>query len=133
MNMFATGRGDIGTGVGIFQPVVGRFLGLDVGAETVKVVELLREGEDLRIGHREIVEHGKKPGPLLLESLKRWNWPGVSGAAVSGRFSTQVNLPRVPAKQALLRGYRFLFGDEPATIVNIGSHGFPCWSCVRTA
>ena len=101
-----------------------RFLGLDAGAETVKLVELLREGEHLRIGHREIIEHGKKPGQLLLESLPRWHWPGVSGAAVTGRFSTQINLPRVPAKQALLRGYRFLFGDEPATIVNIGSHGF---------
>ena len=101
-----------------------RFLGLDVGAETVKRIEVFRDGEMLRVGCREIIEHGKKPGRLLLESLKHWDWPGVAGAAVAGRFSTQINLPRVPAKQALLRGYRFLFGNEPATIVNIGSHGF---------
>src|SRR5664279_1441217 len=101
-----------------------RFLGLDVGAETVKFVELVSEGGNLHVGHREIFEHGKKPGRILRESLPRWNWSIADGAAVTGRFSAQINLPRVPAKQALLRGYRFLFGDEPATIVNIGSHGF---------
>ena len=101
-----------------------RILGLDIGAETVKLVELWREGGNLRINRRELFEHGKKPGPVLLESLARRDWPGITSAAVTGRFSTQINLPNVPAKQALLRGYRFLFGDEPATIVNIGSHGF---------
>jgi predicted CoA-substrate-specific enzyme activase len=101
-----------------------RFLGLDVGAETVKFLELVSEGGNLHVGHREIFEHGKKPGRILRESLPRWNWSIADGAAVTGRFSAQINLPRVPAKQALLRGYRFLFGDEPATIVNIGSHGF---------
>ena len=49
---------------------------------------------------------------------------GLRGAAVTGRFCPQINLPSIPPKQALLRGYRFLFGNEPATIVNIGSHGF---------
>ena len=101
-----------------------RFLGLDVGAETIKVVELIRGANRLEVGRREIITHGKKPGPALMKGLSRWNWPELSGAAVAGRFSTQINLPQVPAKQALLRGYRFLFGDEPATIVTIGSHGF---------
>ncbi|MDD5141170.1 MAG: acyl-CoA dehydratase activase-related protein [Verrucomicrobiales bacterium] len=100
------------------------YLGLDVGTETIKVVELIRGAGNLRVGHREIIGHGKKPGQTLLESLPRWNWSEIKAAAVTGRFSTQINLPRVPAKQALLRGYRFLFGDKPATIVNIGSHGF---------
>src|ERR1019366_2580278 len=101
-----------------------RFLGLDVGAETVKFLELVSEGGNLHVGHREIFEHGKKPGRILRESLARWNWSIADGAAVTGRFSAQINLPRAPAKQAMLRGYRFLFGEEPATLVNIGSHGF---------
>ena len=46
------------------------------------------------------------------------------GAAVSGRLGRQVRLPRVPTKQAQARAYRFLFGDDPATVVSIGSHGF---------
>jgi predicted CoA-substrate-specific enzyme activase len=124
MNMIATEGGDIGTRVGNCRHSLRRFLGFDVGTETVKLVEVHREDGKLRVRQFEIFEHGKKPGPQLLELLPRWNWPGVSGAAVTGRFSTQINLPRVPAKQALLRGYRHLFGNEPATIVNIGSHGF---------
>ena len=101
-----------------------RFLGLDVGAETAKYVELMRDGESLRVGRREIFEHDKAPGAALLAALPRWDWAGAAGATVTGRFSAQLNLPRVPAKQALLRGYRFLFGAGPATIVNIGCHGF---------
>jgi activator of 2-hydroxyglutaryl-CoA dehydratase/predicted nucleotide-binding protein (sugar kinase/HSP70/actin superfamily) len=124
MNMTTTQHGVIGKKVSDGRSGAQRFLGLDVGAETVKLVELLRDGEKLRVGHSEIFEHGKKPGPHLLELLPRLRWPDFGGAAVTGRFSTQLNLPRIPAKQALLRGYKFLFGDEPATIVNIGCHGF---------
>jgi predicted CoA-substrate-specific enzyme activase len=101
-----------------------RFIGIDVGAETVKLLELLRNRDNLGIGRMEILEHHKNPGPVLRETLQHWDWSGIDGAAVSGRFSSQINLPRIPTKQAQLRGYRFLFGDEPATIVNIGSHGF---------
>jgi len=101
-----------------------RFLGVDLGAETMKLVELGQDQGKLSVVRREIIEHGKKPGQRLRDLLQDWDWPGVSGATVSGRFSSQVNLPGIPAKQALLRGYRFLYGNEPATIVNIGSHGF---------
>jgi len=101
-----------------------RFLGLDIGAETIKLVEVIRHGPDVHVGGREILEHGKKPGPALLEALRHWGWETVAGAAVSGRFAPQVRLPRIPAKQAQLRAYRHRFGQEPATIVNIGSHGF---------
>ena len=101
-----------------------RFLGVDLGAETMKVVELGQDQGKLSIVRREIIEHGKKPGQRLRDLLQDWDWPGVSGATVSGRFSSQVNLPGNPAKQALLRGYRFVYGQEPATVVNIGSHGF---------
>jgi len=102
----------------------GRFIGIDAGAETLKFVELVREGENLRVSRRQIREHGKKPGALLLESLREWDWASAAAAVITGRFATQVRLPRVPTKQAQIRAYRFLFGQEPATIVNIGSHGF---------
>lgn len=101
-----------------------RFIGVDAGAETIKLIELLRCGTALRVGRHEILEHGKKPGLALVAALRRWDWSTADGASASGRFASQLDLPRVPVKQALLRGYRFLFGEEPATIVNIGSHGF---------
>jgi predicted CoA-substrate-specific enzyme activase len=102
----------------------GRFVGIDIGAETIKVVELAQNGDALHCVRRQMVEHGKEPGPRLLEILREWDWDNVQAAAVSGRMSRQVNLPRVPTKQAQARGYRFLFGNEPATIVSIGNHGF---------
>ena len=123
------------TPLGRVDAASGRFVGIDIGAETIKVVELrkrehatesvlVRNGEGLDCVRRQVVEHGKEPGLRLLEILRDWNWDNIQAAAVSGRMSRQVNLSRVPTKQAQARGYRFLFGNEPATVVSIGNHGF---------
>jgi predicted CoA-substrate-specific enzyme activase len=101
-----------------------RFLGIDVGAETLKVIEMLRQGTQLRLGRRRLVEHHKEPTRRLLELLGEFDWPSLAGAAVSGRLARLVKLPRVPTKQAQTRGFRFLFGQRPATVVSIGGHGF---------
>ncbi len=120
---FADGGADGGAPVpegGAIQ----RFLGIDVGAETIKVVEVLRQGTDLRRGACRLVEHHKEPARRLLELLGEFDWPGVTGAAASGRLARLVTLPRVPTKQAQASGFRFLHGTRPATVVSIGGHGF---------
>ncbi len=101
-----------------------RFLGIDLGAETIKVVELLRNGQTLERGRFSLVDHGKEPGTRLLELLHGFDWGGVRGAAVTGRLSRLVSLPRIPTKQAQARACRHLYGNRPATVVSIGSHGF---------
>ena len=101
-----------------------RYIGIDMGAETIKVVELTREGADLRWTGRWLVEHHKEPAVRLLEVLRSLEWDSVQGASVSGRLSRAVRLSRVPVKQAQAEGYRHLFSDESATLVSIGSHGF---------
>ncbi|HSB21315.1 MAG TPA: BadF/BadG/BcrA/BcrD ATPase family protein [Anaeromyxobacteraceae bacterium] len=101
-----------------------RYIGIDVGAETIKVVELAGEGGPLRWTRRACADHHKDPGGALLALLAGWDWERVDGAAVSGRLGRLVALLRVPAKQAQAAGARFLFGDGPATVVSIGSHGF---------
>ncbi len=106
------------------KPPAARYLGLDVGAETIKIVGLAREGETVRIARRTRIEHGKDPTRALCESVASWEWDGVAGAAATGRFSRQVNLPRVPIKQAIASGARYLLGDGPVTLVSIGSRGF---------
>src|SRR5512143_312064 len=88
-----------------------RYLGIDIGAETTKVVELSLDGDGSpEWTRRQIVEHQKEPGPALLALLRGWGWnaASVAGAAVSGRLSRQVLLQRVPTKQAQAAGYRFL-------------------------
>ena len=101
-----------------------RFLGIDIGAETIKLVELVRAGGELHWTRRQLVEHGKEPGPVLQRLLRDWQWDTVQAATVSGRFSKQVKLPRVPTQQAQARAWRFLGDEQPATLVSIGSHGF---------
>ncbi len=101
-----------------------RYLGIDVGAETVKVVELTADGPDLRWTDRRLVEHDRQPGPHLLRLLEDLDWENVRGASVTGRLGRLVELPRIPVKQAQAAGHRFLHGVETATIVSIGSHGF---------
>ena len=95
-----------------------RFIGIDIGAETIKIVELQGRGGQLRWSRRAMLEHHKEPRERLLEELGEWRWDEISGAAVTGRMSRQVSLPRIPAKQALWRGFDFLVGDE-----NSGSGG----------
>jgi predicted CoA-substrate-specific enzyme activase len=100
-----------------------RFVGIDVGAETLKLAELVREDEVIRLARHAVVPHGKEPGPHLLEVLNGWQWDGVSSAVATGRLGRQLALARLPTKQALLRGFRFSHGEQPATIVSIGSRG----------
>jgi predicted CoA-substrate-specific enzyme activase len=114
------GSGTSGSSLGVPR----RYLGIDLGAETLKLVEVLRDEAGLRLGQIAVVEHGKKPGEALSRTLADWDWERIEGAVASGRFAGRVALPRIPTKQAQLRGYRFLFGNRPATVVNIGSQGF---------
>ncbi len=101
-----------------------RFVGLDVGAETIKLAEVVRHGDSLRLVRQAIVSHGKQPGARLLEILPSWEWDSIRNVVATGRLGRQLTVERIPTKQALLFGYTFLHGDRPATVVNIGSRGF---------
>ena len=101
-----------------------RFVGVDVGAETIKVVELTDLGGRLAWTRRAILEHHKEPVGRLLPMLAEIGWPEVRAAAACGRLARLLELDRVPGKQAQAAGFRFLYGDRPATVVSIGSHGF---------
>ena len=101
-----------------------RFIGIDIGAETLKVAELVRDNGSPSWVRRRLVEHGKDPGTLLVPILKEWDWDSVAGAAVTGRLSRKVQLPRIPARQALAHGFRYFFPDRRGTVVSLGSHGF---------
>ncbi len=103
---------------------MGRFVGIDVGAETIKVAEVAREGDALRVVRRQVAAHGKDPGAKLVELLGAWEWDRVESAAVTGRLGRQVALERIPTKEAMLAGVRFVHGAEPVTVVSIGSRGF---------
>jgi hypothetical protein len=100
-----------------------RFIGIDAGTETLKLVEVLSGEGGWRVGRREVLEHGKSPASALMDMLRRRDWHAAAGSAITGRFSSQIQLPRIPVKHAQLRGCRFLCGEDPITVINIGSHG----------
>jgi activator of 2-hydroxyglutaryl-CoA dehydratase/predicted nucleotide-binding protein (sugar kinase/HSP70/actin superfamily) len=101
-----------------------RHLGIDVGTETIKLVELRRTQDGVRCDRRELVEHAQQPLAVLRELLDRLDWPTVAAATVTGRFSRQVRLPRIPDKGAMSLGLAWICAEEPVTLVTIGSRGF---------
>ncbi len=101
-----------------------RYIGIDLGAETLKAVELILDGGGLRWARRHAADHGKDPGPALCSLLREWDWPGARAAAATGRLGRILDLPRAPGQQAEAAGYRFLHPGQPATLVTIGSRGF---------
>jgi activator of 2-hydroxyglutaryl-CoA dehydratase/predicted nucleotide-binding protein (sugar kinase/HSP70/actin superfamily) len=101
-----------------------RFVGVDVGAETIKIVEVARDGDALAVTRRVLVEHHKEPGRALVHALEAFAWDGVAGAFAVGRLARLVALPQLPQKRAQAMGFAFSRGDRPVTVVSIGSHGF---------
>lgn len=123
MSVQPTGASDPEPLVSPPPPSTPRFLGIDVGAETVKLVELV--GSPPVLARRFCIEHHKDPAGTLGRLLAELDWAGVSGAACTGRGARLLDLPRVPTKAALARGVREAFpGLEAVTVVSIGAHGF---------
>jgi predicted CoA-substrate-specific enzyme activase len=102
-----------------------RYIGLDVGAETVKVVELAGEPGRLSWTRRARLDHQKDPSAALLALLREWGWDSAAAACATGRLGRALALERIPGKQARIAGHRFLHGNgEPAAVIDIGAHGF---------
>ena len=101
-----------------------RFLGVDVGAETLKLVELARVDGCWQVQRCCRVEHGKEPQRLLKQLYEEWDAATLTGAALTGRLGRQFGLARVPLQQAQSRAFRFLYPDTVGTLVSVGSHGF---------
>ncbi len=102
-----------------------RFLGIDVGAETIKLVLLERADTGVSVIERRLVEHHKAPEAALATALETVDWDALAGAAATGRASRMLAVDRVPTKAALARGVAHAIpGHVPGTVVSIGSHGF---------
>jgi len=100
-------------------------IGLDLGAETIKLVELVVTGDSFEVVKRRAVTHAGRPEAALRTLLAEVDWTTLGGAAACGRLARRVRLRRVPDKEARALGYRTGSGrGEPLTLVSIGSHGF---------
>ena len=101
------------------------FLGIDVGAETVRLVAVEVESQQLVVRHRAQREHHKQPHAVLDELVRELDWRRVAGVAATGRLGRVVRSAQVPTKAAMRRGLRTLHPELPdATLISIGAHGF---------
>jgi hypothetical protein len=57
-----------------------RYIGIDVGAETIKLAEIAGYDDGLKLVRHAMVPHGKEPGVRLLELLRAWDWSTETSA-----------------------------------------------------
>lgn len=99
-----------------------RFIGIDIGGESLKIAFLAKHNGQLHWEGSQLIEHHKEPEKALLNEAA--SWQGPAHIAATGRFARLVQAPYIPSKQAQIQGLRYLHGDDEATLVSIGSHGF---------
>ena len=103
----------------------GQYLGVDIGAESIKVVGIEKRGGRVSISARLLDNHNKDPHGTLAALLSRVDLVGAQGIAVTGRLQRMVRAEGVPAKAAMRRGVRLVHPDlEAVTVMSIGAHGF---------
>ncbi len=101
-----------------------RYVGIDVGAETLKIVELQETEGKQSIARKIRIAHHKNPSSALRDELSKMDFGTIDAIGVCGRLGRLFKMLQIPEKQARSEGFRFLVDDKPATIVAIGSHGF---------
>ncbi len=100
-----------------------KYLGIDIGAETIKIAVLENSQESIEWTSSTVLEHQGEPQKVLEEWLK--TAPSFDGAAVTGRMESVLTLPRVPLPLALELGVSFVHGTKgPFTVLDAGAHGF---------
>ncbi|HSQ62349.1 MAG TPA: hypothetical protein VLM85_04020, partial [Polyangiaceae bacterium] len=70
-----------------------RTIGIDVGTETIKLVQVTERNGVRAWTHRTLAQHDKEPGRALLAEIAELGWDDVSGACVTGRMGRLVDLP----------------------------------------
>ena len=101
-----------------------RYLGIDVGAESIKLVFLEENNNTLSIASKESYEHGKNPQHVLQTLYQKYGIEHFDAVAITGRFSKQFTATRIPVQQAQSRGFKHLYPNTTGTLISIGSHGF---------
>ena len=54
-----------------------RYIGIDMGAETIKVVELIYNNNRIELDKKHIAEHHNEPVGTLLKLLKKIEWDNL--------------------------------------------------------
>ena len=102
-----------------------RLFGIDMGAETVKVVTVEQHGGRVSVRDALRAKHHEQPQAALAQMLSGLRYDEAGGIAVTGRLQRVVNADGVPTKAALRRGIRVVHPElEAVTVISVGAHGF---------
>ena len=100
-----------------------RYLGIDLGAETIKFILLERQNGRLVITYDSVVAHDKNPIHAFKKGISTLDWESLTSVVTTGRISRVLNIERVPIKAALAKGVGYKYPEiKPVTVVSIGSH-----------
>jgi len=103
----------------------GRYLGIDVGAENVRLAVVEVSGTTSRVLDTTCLRHGGHARKSLADAAAAGALRGIAGAAATGRMASVLNMERVPVPRAMAGGFRAAHpAMDAATLVNIGSRGF---------
>ncbi|MBU1241518.1 CoA activase [Myxococcota bacterium] len=102
-----------------------KYIGIDIGAENVRIVELSVTGSEKNYTLSSFIPHEKNPRELLSRLLGELDLQSFRGGAVTGRLAGILDLERVPTPKALASGFLAAHPREiPSTLVSVGAHGF---------
>ncbi len=114
-----------GCGRAKLAPMQHATLGIDIGAETVKLVTLTRENGSPIIAMRRSTPHHKDPHSALRMMLTDLDISTMAGIAVTGRLRRIVTADSVPTKAAMSRGVRVTHPElDRVTVIALGARGF---------
>jgi activator of 2-hydroxyglutaryl-CoA dehydratase len=100
-------------------------IGIDIGAEAVKLVEARSQNGALEVTRIERVTHRKDPQGALASLWATVRRTAGTRIAATGRLARVLRAEQVPTKAAIRRGVRLLHPDlDELTVISIGAHGF---------
>jgi len=104
-----------------------RYIGVCLGASTVKVVEVSRDGGETKEASALVKAHEGNPKGVLLKSLRGMGISPGDRLVVTGRkFRNFVNLPTITEPEATERAFQFVAGPRERydAIVSAGGETF---------
>ena len=104
-----------------------RYIGICLGASTVKAVEVLRDGGKTKVLSALAKPHEGNPRGVLADSLREMGGGRGDKLAVTGRkFRNFVNLPTITEPEAVERAFAFAAspGQRYDAIVSAGGETF---------
>ena len=103
----------------------GRFIGFDMGAETIRMAEVVLRNGFTSIHALEQIPHRGDVAGAIAQLLTLVDWSEIDGAGTTGRMSVTLNLPNIPRKASIIAGCGVLYPEFPdITVVSIGAQGF---------